>query len=256
MDLGIEGKCAIVGGGSRGCGLGVAQALAAEGAHVLLTGRDQAHVDAAVKSILDAGGTATGMVADMTVPGDAARVADTARTTFGPPTILVINPRPASQARGFENASDDDFRDANETWVMSLVYLARQVLPDMKAANWGRIVYLGSIGMKVLHLDDPMYAQNVRVAAAGVMKTLAHEYGKYGITANTIATGPFMSGLSLDYIAGGGLDEDQMLAMTASGRWGRPDEMGSVVASLCSALASFVTGETIRVDSGYTHSLF
>jgi len=115
---------------------------------------------------------------------------------------------------------------------------------------------MGSIAMKVLHLDDPMYAQNVRVAAAGVVKTLAHEYGPHGITANTIATGPFMTGLTQDYIEGGGLAETAMLAMAASGRWGTPAEMGAVAAFLCSVPASFVTGETIRVDSGYTHSLF
>jgi len=256
MDLGIKDKVAIVAGGARGCGLGIAEALIGEGAKVVISGRDQAHVDEAVASLQARGGRAAGVVADMTTDEGADHIVKTARDAFGPPAILVVNPRPASLARGFEQVSDADFEDANQTWVMSLVRLSRRVLPDMQAAGWGRILYMGSVGMKSLHLDDPMYAQNVRVAAAGVVKTLSHEYGKYGITANTIATGPFLTGLSKDYVDGGGLAEDAMLSMTASGRWGRPEEMGAVAAFLCSAPASFVTGETIRVDSGYTHNLF
>ena len=256
MDLGIKDKVAVVAGGTRGCGLGIAQALAAEGARVLVSGRDRANADEAVAAIEAAGGKAAGVAADMATDDGAERIVRAARDAFGAPSILVVNPRPASLARGFEQVTDADFEDANQTWVMSLVRLARRVLPDMQAAGWGRILYMGSIGMKVLHLDDPMYAQNVRVAAAGVVKTLSHEYGRYGITANTIATGPFMTGLTKDYIEGGGLAETTMLSMTASGRWGTPAEMGAVAAFLCSAPASFVTGETIRVDSGYTHSLF
>jgi NAD(P)-dependent dehydrogenase (short-subunit alcohol dehydrogenase family) len=256
MDLEIARKVAVVAGGSRGCGFAIARALAAEGAAVFLSGREQGHVDDAVAAIRAAGGRASGIAADMTHEAGAAQIVATANAAFGPPAILVVNPPSASQKRGFAAAEDEDFREANEIWVMSLVRLARLTLPAMCEAGWGRIVYMGSIGMKVPHLDDPMYAQNVRVAAAGVVKTLSHEYGRHGITANTIATGPFLSGLSLDYMAGGGRGADEMLAQTASGRWGRPEEMGAVVAFLCSGPASFVTGETIRVDSGYTHNLF
>ena len=256
MDLGISDKVAIVAGGSRGCGLAVAQALAAEGAAVFISGRDSGNVAEAVAHLTAAGGRAAGVAADMTTDQGAAQIVEGARAAFGEATILVVNPPSASQARTFDEVDDAAFQQANEIWVMSLVRLARRLLPAMQAAQWGRIVYMGSIGMKVLHLDDPMYAQNVRVAAAAVVKTLAHEYGRYGITANTIATGPFMSGLTKDYMAHGGLAEEQMLAQTAAKRWGRTEEMGAVVAFLCSQPASFVTGETIRVDSNYAHSLF
>ncbi|GAC1571913.1 MAG: SDR family oxidoreductase [Sphingomicrobium sp.] len=256
MDLGIRDKVAIIAGGTRGCGLGISLALAAEGARVLVSGRNQGNADEAVAAIEASGGKAAGVAADMATDEGADTIVQAAHDAFGPPAILVVNPRPASQSRGFNNVTDADFADANRTWVMSLVCLARRVLPHMQSAGWGRILYMGSVGMKVLHLDDPMYAQNVRVAAAAVVKTLAHEYGKFGITANTIATGPFMTGLTNDYVEGGGLAENAMISRTASGRWGTPAEMGAVAAFLCSAPASFITGETIRVDSGYTHSLF
>jgi 3-oxoacyl-[acyl-carrier protein] reductase len=86
---------------------------------------------------------------------------------------------------------------------------------------------------------------------------LSHEYGRDGITANTIATGPFLTDLSRSYMQdAGAYTEEAMMQLTAMGRWGRPEEMGDVVAFLCSERASYVSGETIRVDGGYGHSLF
>jgi 3-oxoacyl-[acyl-carrier protein] reductase len=257
MDLGIRDKVALVAGGSRGCGLGIAQELAREGAAIVISGRGHDAVEEAVASIRETGARAHGVVADMSNEAQACRIVEEARSAFGPPDILVVNPRPASVVQGFDAIDDDAMRDSYETWVMSLVHLARPLLPDMVARKWGRIIYMGSIGLKMLHLDDPMYAQNTRVAAAAVIKTLSHEYGKFGITANTIATGPFMSELALSYMAKqGALTEEHMLAMTALGRWGTPEEMGAVVTFLCSTRASYVSGETIRVDGGYTHNLF
>ena len=256
MDFGIAGKVAVIAGGSRGCGLAVTTSLAMEGVQVFLSGRQTEHVTSAVEAIRAAGGKAFGVVADMTTVEGVAKIVDGAKAELGEPTILIVNPPSASQKRAFEEYSDADFQEAGDIWVLTLVRLTRAVLPSMKHEQWGRIVYLGSIGMKVLHLDDPMYGSNVRVAAAATIKTLAHEYGSYGITANTIATGPFWSGLAKDYMEGGGLAEKKMLAQTATKRWGDPKEMGDVVAFLCSKQASFVTGETIRVDSNYAHSLF
>ena len=257
MDLGLGNKIAVVAGGSSGCGLGIAAELAKEGASVVVSGRTKEKVDAAVSHIHGFGGKAVGVVADMAIRSDALEIVEQARRSFGDPDILVVNPPGPRRSRGFENTPDEDFREANEQWIMTLVFLAREVLPAMKRKSWGRIVDIASIGVKVPHLDDPMYTSNTRVGVVGVVKTLAHEYGKFNITANTIATGPFLTGLSKSYMAdAGALSEEHMVAMTSMGRWGRPDEMGAVVAFLCSERASYVSGETIRVDGGYTHSLF
>jgi len=128
----------------------------------------------------------------------------------------------------------------------------------MKSDGWGRLVNIGSIAMKTPHLEDPMPAVNTRVAVAALMKSLAQEFGPHGITANTIATGPFDSELSREYRASGtGVKTAEWYkAMLPVGRWGRPEEMGALVAFLCSTRASFLTGETIRIDGGYTKSLF
>ncbi|MGE0387702.1 MAG: SDR family oxidoreductase [Gammaproteobacteria bacterium] len=258
MDLGLSARVALVAGGASGCGFAIARELAREGARVVLTSRHQDKVDRAVGELTGEGLPVAGIAADMGIAGDCARMADEARRLFGDPDILVMNPPgPRSIARGFEATPDAEFRDAYEQWVMSLVMLTRQVLPAMKARRWGRIVDIGSVGMKTPHLHDLMYLQNTRVAVNGVMKTLAHEYGAYGITANTIATGPFLTEVSRAYMEQGDAQSGEaMIGMTALGRWGQPEEMGAVVAFLCSERASYVTGITMRVDGGYTHSLF
>jgi 3-oxoacyl-[acyl-carrier protein] reductase len=264
MDLGIKNKVAVVAGGSRGCGRGVSEALAQEGARVVLSGRVPQAVDAAVAAIRSAGGIAHGVVASMTDKLQAQQIIAEACKVYGDPEILVVNsPGPvpdrlSNRWRGFENCSDADFLEAYQDFVMSVVYLTREVLPSMRARTWGRLVNLGSIAMKVPHLEDPMPATNIRVAVAALMKTLAQENGPYGITANTIATGPFESELSRDYRASGtGIKtEEWYRKMLPVGRWGRPDEMGALVAFLCSEQAAFLTGETIRIDGGYTKSLF
>ena len=264
MDLGLAGKVAVVAGGSRGCGRGIAQALAAEGARVVLSGRQAEAVQASVEAIRAAGGQVAGVVADMTVKAGAQQIIAAAREAFGAPEILVVNSpgpvpdRASKRWRGFENCSDEDFLEVYQSFVMSVVYLTREVLPDMRRQQWGRLLNIGSIAMKTPHLDDPMPATNTRVAVAALMKTLSQENGAYGITANTIATGPFETELSRDYRASGtGVKTDEWYRkMLPVGRWGRPDEMGSLAAFLCSTHAAFLTGETIRLDGGYTKSLF
>jgi len=264
MELGLRDKVAVVAGGSRGCGRGIAEVLAAEGARVLLSGRQREPVEATVAAIRAAGGTASGVVADMTEPAGAAQIVQAAREAFGAPDILVINSpgpvpdRATNRWRGFENCSDADFLHVYQCFVMSTVYLARQVLPAMREKGWGRLLNIGSIAMKTPHLDDPMPATNTRVAVAALMKTLAQEEGPHGITANTIATGPFESELSRDYRASGtGVKTDDWYRkMLPVGRWGEPKEMGALAAFLCSTQAAFLTGETIRLDGGYTKSLF
>jgi 3-oxoacyl-[acyl-carrier protein] reductase len=264
VDLGLQGRVAIVAGGSRGCGRGIAEVLAEEGANVLLTGRVPEVVKATVEGIRSTGGTVAGVVADMTVKAQAVEIVDAARQEFGEPDILVVNspgavPDPITNRwRGFENCSDEDFLEIYQSFIMSTVYLTREVLPQMRERNWGRLVNIGSIAMKVPHLEDPMPATNIRVAVAALMKSLSHENGPYGITANTIATGPFDSELSREYRASGtGIKTKEWYeAMLPVGRWGRPEEMGFLVAFLCSHQAAFITGETIRIDGGYTKSLF
>ena len=263
MDLGIKGRVALVAGGSRGCGLGISRVLAEEGARVVLTGRLADRVDEAVAGIRADGLEAAGVAADMTAPEGVEAIMKATREAFGDPDILVVNapaPHPTEDGhlRGFENCADEDYLNAFNAFLLSQVRLTRAVLPAMKAKGWGRLLNIGSIAFKTPHQEDPMPANDVRIATASVQRILAHEYGPFGITANTIATGPFDSELSREYRASKPevKTDDWYARMLPVGRWGQPIEMGWLAAFLCSDRAAFLTGEVIRLDGGYTKSLF
>ena len=191
MDLGLMEKIALVAGGSRGCGYAIAEELASEGAKVVLSGRQVEQVEAAERALRDRGFVATGIAADMTTEGGCDAMVDVARKTYGDPDILVVNsPGPfpdtrSNRGRGFDNCADDLYAEVHNNFVLSQVRLARAVLPSMKEKRWGRLVNLGSIAMKVPHLEDPMPAVNTRVAVAALMeesrpgvRSLRH-YGQY-----------------------------------------------------------------------------
>jgi 3-oxoacyl-[acyl-carrier protein] reductase len=257
MDFGLNGKIAVVAGGSRGCGFAISEALCNEGAQVVLTGRNSSTVENAVARLNQAGGKVHGVVADMNLKKDAARIASEARRVFGAPSMVVINPAMSNLKGGFDNTTDEAFIASNNDWIMSHVYLLRELLPAMAAAGWGRVISIGSVSQKMPNLLDPLYTGNIRVSSAAFIKTLAGEYGRRGITANTICTGPFKSELVLGYMQhSGDFGADHVVERSSSGRWGDPKEMGGIVAFLCSERASYINGEAIRVDGGYTHNLF
>ena len=256
MDFGLSGKVALVAGGSRGCGLAISQELAREGAAVVLTGRQKQIVGDAVESIKAAGGKVHGVVGDMVSQQDAEHIVGEAREVFGSPDILVVNPPTPGNVEGFLNNTDEQYLLAHENYTMSLVRLARQVIPAMSQRKWGRIIAMASVGVKTPHLRFALYAQNTRVASVAIAKTLSYEFAKDNITVNSIATGPFPSALADEYNKSAGYAPDRIAKSTPMGRLGQTKEMAAIVAFLCSDRASFVSGETIRVDGGSTLNLF
>jgi len=256
MYFGLEGKVALVAGGSRGCGLAIAKELAKEGANVVLTGREPEIVAQAVAAITNEGGSVHGVVGGMVTQQEADYIVGEAAKAFGTPDILVVNPPTPGNVEGFLNNSDDDYLAAHENYTMSLVRLSRLVIPAMQENKWGRIIAMASMGVKTPHLRFSLPAQNTRVASAAVAKTMSYEFAKDNITVNTIATGPFPSALADEYNKSAGYAPDRIAKSTPMGRLGRTEEMAAIVSFLCSDRASFVSGETIRVDGGSTLNLF
>lgn len=255
MDFGLTGKVGLVAGGSRGSGFAIARELVREGASVCLSGREPELVEEAVATLRNEGGRVEGVVAPMNTPEGVARMIAATRDAFGAPDLLIINPSRAPRGRALETISDEDLREALDIWVTSLLWFGREALPAMAERRWGRVVLLGSIAMKQLHLEDPMYAQNIRVAAAAFLKTMAQEYGQYGITANCIALGPIDTAARRSYLTEAGAHQAGAAA-TALGREGTAEEVAALAAFLCSDRAGYITGETIRIDGNMTHSLF
>jgi 3-oxoacyl-[acyl-carrier protein] reductase len=258
MDFGITGKVAVVAGGGRGCGRAIANELAREGARVAITGRNADVIANTVEEMKAEGLDATGLVGNMEDEAQVKEWMGELRGKLGDPEIIVINPPGwIHPNRGFEKTTNEEFAGATSPYVMPIVHFMREALPSMKERKWGRLVNIGSTGMKEPHLTDPMYSASMRVATCSMLKIMSHEYGRHNITFNSIATGNFSTELSREYMQDPrAYPEEVLMGPTSAGRWGRPDEMGAVVAFLCSQRASYITGETIRVDGGYCNAMF
>jgi 3-oxoacyl-[acyl-carrier protein] reductase len=267
MDLGLTGKIAVVSGGSKGTGRACAEELAAEGAHVVVAARGSAALDDAVESIRSTGGSAIGVRADMTRKDDVVRVVQAAREAFGPPNILITNvypldvlPDPDHPKATFDECTDDDFRTVYEQCVMSIVFLCRECLPDMKAQRWGRVINIGSGYMRAAAPD--LTLSNVgRIAVVGLMKSLALQLFPYGITVNSMATGGFETSVAEQYVrlkwnttmeAMNERGPKRELRIPPNdprevGAMGQPQEMAAIVVAMCSERASYTSGQVIGV---------
>ncbi|MDO8389548.1 MAG: SDR family oxidoreductase [Actinomycetota bacterium] len=264
MDFGIAGKVALVSGGSKGMGRATAEELAREGCNVIVTARGQEAIDETVQAITDAGGTAIGVAGDFTVKADIERIIATGREALGPIEIAVFNVYGPTSGR-YEEVTDDALTSAYNDMVLAQHWMTQAVLPDMKAARFGRLVTINSIGSKEVHRDLPLFTANLtRVAAVSFNKTLSAEVGKYGITVNTMGTGGFLTERYSSYMRkqaeARGETYDELTAMQRAdvpvGRIGYPEEMAAAVAFLCSARASFITGQFLVVDGGLVRTLW
>jgi 3-oxoacyl-[acyl-carrier protein] reductase len=245
VDLGLDGKVALVMGASRGIGRGIAAALAREGARVAIAGRSLesleeagAHVDVDAKTFVADTGDLERMAA---LPGEVAEA-------LGPVEILVTNTGgpPPGGVLDFHLAQ---WEAAYRSLVLAPLTLITAVLPAMRERGWGRIVNVGSTS--TLEPIPGLALSNVhRMGAIGLFKTLASEVAADGVTVNTVATGMFATDRLAD--AEGSLDgaEQRAADVVPAGRLGLPDEYGDLVAFLASERAAYLTGAVIPLDGG------
>ncbi len=265
MDLRISGKTALVVGGSRGMGLEVAKLLAIEGAKVAIVARTQEPIDRAVSAITDSGGAAIGVAADMSTEAGITAAITAIGEQFGPPLIAVT--QADSHVRGTfdEVTRAEDYVDAYRTFTLSQVFLLRAVLPAMKDAGWGRFVHIGSGTAKEPQSTPPHTVANAtRPSTVGLLKSVADEYARFGITINTLAPGWIGTDTTEWYLSkheGLSTDEQRRAflierAGVPAGRLGKPDEIASTIAYLCSEPAGYITGHYITVDGGLHRAAF
>lgn len=257
MNLGIEGKRAVVLAGSAGLGLGVARALAGEGCSVALCGRDAARLARAAEAVRQAGHRPVWSAqADVADGASLHRFLERALEGLGGIDILIANaggPPPGPIAA----LPDEAFVRAHELSFLSVVRACRFAVPLMAAQGWGRIVALTSTTVKVA-MDNLGLSNIYRGAVAGYIKSLALETGRQGIRANTVLTGPFLTDRTQQLAAAGAAREgltveawvNRAAQGTALGRLGDPMEMGHLVAFLASDRADFVTGSCLAIDGG------
>ena len=251
MDLGIEGRVALVMGASRGIGRAIAAALTREGARVAIASRSAEKLDEAAAEIGDG---ATPFVADASDLDRLAALPGEVEAALGPIEILVANTGGPPLGGALDHELDE-WETAYRSLVLAPRVLAGAVVPGMRERGWGRIVNVGSSSTR-----EPISGLNLsnshRMAAVGFLKTLSREVAADGITVNTVATGRF--GTERLAAAAGSLEaaEEAARREVPAARLGRPEEYGDLVAFLCSERAAYITGAVIPIDGGLLHSAF
>lgn len=252
MDLGLRGRTALVCASTAGLGRATAEALAAEGARVVISGR-RAELAAEIAAALPG---AESVPCDVTEPGAAARLAEAAAGSLGEPIDIVVLNGPGPKTGAAATVSAQDLRGAIESLLIFQQELVAAVLPGMRERRFGRIVAIGSVS-----IAEPIAGLALssvgRSALAAYLKTLAGEVAADGVTVNLVLPGRIDTDRvrQLDAALGDASDAAQRTAGIPVGRYGAVDEFGAVAAFLCSRQAGYVTGSAIRVDGGMTKAL-
>ena len=241
MDLHLAGRTAIVCGASSGIGLGIAEALAEEGANVVMFARRRDLLEREARRL-----RGLAVAGDVTVAADVERLVAETADAFGGIDILVNNsggpPRTAGIALDAENVLA-----AVELLLVSVVRLTSLCLPHLEAGGRGRVVNVTSSSVRE-PIDNLALSNAVRPGVIGWAKTLARELGPAGITVNSIAPGRIDTERVREVYPDGVTADD--LASIPARRLGTPREIGDLVAFLCSDRAAYVTGAVIPVDGG------
>lgn len=263
MDLGIAGRVALVGASANGLGLATAERFAMEGCSVAICDLNAAALEVAKERVRGAstGGRVHAWQVDLRDPTSIESLVSGVTAELGPVDILVTNsggPPPGS----FEDSTDEKWQLSFELTFLSAVRLIREVLPGMKERNWGRIVNFTSRAIRE-PIPNLMLSNAVRLAVAGMAKTLAAEVAPHGITVNNLGPGPTSTDRALELAAARavkkGITVEEELILTESriprGRMAKPEEQAAVAVFLASELAGHITGAGLIVDGGETGSL-
>ncbi len=260
MDLGLKGRGCVVTGASRGIGRETARQLCAEGAGVVLVGRDEERLATAAAEASEAGGGVTTLALDVTEDDAGERMLASAAESFGALDVLVNNAG-AAQWRDIDEVPDEDWRAQYELNVMAPLRAMRAAAPVMAKRGWGRVVNVCSTAGKRPSAAMPEYSV-AKAAELSLSRLYADRYAKQGVLVNAICPGPVEAELWME--PGGLLDQSQRMSGAASreealetagskrpiGRLAKAEEIAAAIVFLCSERASYVSGAAWSVDGG------
>jgi NAD(P)-dependent dehydrogenase (short-subunit alcohol dehydrogenase family) len=263
LDLKLRDRLALVTGSTAGIGYAIAAALAAEGARVIVNGRSQAAVERAVSAInASATDRALGFAGDLTDAVVAERLA-----AAHPDVEILVNNLGIFEPKAFEDIPDADWLRFFEVNVLSGVRLARLYLPAMRRRDWGRIVFISSESGVQIPAEMVHYGMT-KTAQLAVSRGLAESVAGTGITVNSVLPGPTRSRGVEDFVDALAKAEGKSFAdfekeffekvrpTSLIKRFATTEEVASLVAYVCSPLASATTGAALRVDGGVVKSAF
>jgi 3-oxoacyl-[acyl-carrier protein] reductase len=249
MDLGIDGRVALVTGASQGIGRAIAAELAREGARVAISSRSREKIDATAAEI-----GATGFVHDSAdldaVPGLLAEV----EQALGPVDILVCNTGGPPGSPDPLSFSREQWETAYRTLVLAQMALIEGVIPGMRERGFGRIVNVASTSVRE-PIPNLMLSNAHRASMITAFKTLSRAVAADGVTLNTVLPGSIATDRAFSLAGSQEQAEANAAETIPAARMGKPEEMAAAAAFFCSTRAAYVTGETLAVDGGLTRSI-
>jgi 3-oxoacyl-[acyl-carrier protein] reductase len=250
MDLGLDGKVALVTGASKGIGRAIAAELAAEGARVAVSSRSRERIEQAAGAI-----GATAFVHDAADVDAAPRLVDDVVAQLGPIDVLVCNtggPPGGADALGFTR---EQWQAAYTSLVLGPMALIEAVVPGMRSRGFGRVLNVVSTGVRE-PIPNLVLSNAHRVSMINTFKTLARQVAADGVTLNSVLPGRIDTDRITELMGSREAAEAFARDEVPARRMGTIEEFAAVAAFLCSARASYVTGETLAIDGGLTRSVF
>ena len=249
MELGLEGRVALVTGASKGMGRAIAAELAREGARVAVASRSRERIDAAASEI-----GAAGFVYDSgdleAIPGFVREV----EARVGPIEILVTNTGGPQSGPDPFSFPRDEWEAAHRELVLAPMALVEATLPGMRQRRFGRVLNVGST--TVLEPSPPLILSNVhRPGMVAAFKTLARAVAAYGVTLNTLLPGRIATDRLIETTGSREAADAMARSEIPAGRLGTAEEIAAAAAFLCSDRASYITGATLLVDGGLTRGI-
>ncbi|MEU9591792.1 SDR family NAD(P)-dependent oxidoreductase [Streptomyces sp. NPDC048219] len=251
-DKRLDGKVALVTGGGTGIGRSIAVAFAREGAAVVVTGRRTEELKATVAVIEEGGGTAIARPADVTDDEQVAGLVDSVLAEYGALHIACNNAGVPGSGRKLHEFEVDDWHRIVDTNLQGVWLSMRHEIPVMLRQGGGSIVNVSSIAGVVGYLNAAPYTA-AKHGVVGLTRTTAIDYGPAGIRVNAVCPGPVLTPMLEEARRNRGASADEFyLRNIPLGRLARPEEVASAVLWLASSEASYVTGQTLAVDGGWT----